>query len=329
MSEDLGILVLDQENIGYDLNYSALARFGPLSLRPNIGPDSLAEVVAQTRARVLVCNRPPFSADTLDQIARLGVRLICLTATGTNTVDLGAAALQGIAVCNIKGYATNSVAQHTFALALELINQTKRQDAAARTWHAQPGRKPGPWTNLELSFNELAGKTWGIIGMGAIGRAVAVIAQAFGCAVVWASAGESQRAEAWPRLPIDDLLQASDIVSVHSPITDSSRDLLDQRRISLMKGGAYLINVGRGGIVNEAALALALRQKTIAGAGIDVLWPEPPLADNPLLALPPDCRLIITPHVAWAAIEARQRAIDECALNIAAWLRGEARNRVA
>jgi glycerate dehydrogenase len=287
----------------------------------------------------VVANRPLFGAGIIQAAAAPAgaLRLICLTATGTNTVDLAAARGAGLAVCNVIGYSTDSVAQQTFALVLGLLNQPARFDGLARSWHRRRAAAPAPeaapaWTPLDLPIHELAGKTWGIIGLGAIGRRVAGLAQAFGCRVVWTSASGAGRDEAWPRLELERLLETSDIVSIHSPINDRTRGLLDAAALARMKPGSLLVNAGRGGIVDEAALAARLSVGDRAtgrpgAAALDVLWPEPPEAANPLFAVDSE-RLLITPHVAWAAVEARQRVVDECAANLAAWLDGQRRNRV-
>jgi glycerate dehydrogenase len=333
------ILVADRAYIGHDLSYASLARHGKLAIR-ELSPDGeLAGILARERPDVVVANRCRFTRAVLEAAAEgpTPLRLICITATGTNTVDLEAAARLGVAVCNVVGYSTDSVAQHTFALVLELLNRSAGLDGQARGWHARcavaPAGQAPAWTPLDRPIRELAGKRWGIIGLGAIGRRVAGIACAFGCQVAWTSASGSERPEAWPHLPLEELLAVSDIVSIHSPITEQSRGLLGAGQLSRMKPGSLLVNAGRGGIVDEAALAAALgRDNEATGrpgmAALDVLLPEPPEAGNPLFRVGQD-RLLITPHVAWAAVEARQRVVDECAANLADWLAGGRRNRVA
>lgn len=327
----LRILVLDTDNIGRDLDWSALAALGKLSLMDALDGTEVVPIVARIRPHVLVANRPLLGAS----IFAPPLQLVCLTATGTNTVDIEAARRAGIGVCNIRGYSTESVAQHTFALALGLTNRLRDFEAHVANWSvktpdsASAASSAPRWTDLSLGFCELSGKAWGIIGMGAIGRRVAELASAFGCRVCWASAHSSAREEAWPQKKLEELLTESDIVSIHSPLTDASRNLIRTQELSLMKPGSILINVGRGGIVVESDLARALTMRTIAGAALDVLLSEPPEAENPLLNLPPgSAPLILTPHVAWAAIESRQRAVDETVANIVSWTRGEQRNRV-
>lgn len=252
-----------------------------------------------------------------------GLRLICVAATGTNNVDLAAARERGIVVCNVTGYATPSVVQHVLALILALTTRLAEYAAAARD---------GRWAASELfcvldfPFRELAGKTLGVVGYGELGRGVARVAEAFGMSVLVA-----QRPGGAPtvgRVPLDELLARSDVVSLHVPLADNTRGLIGARELALMKPDALLINTARGGIVDEAALVAALRAGRLGGAGVDVLAVEPPRQGSPLLDDPPP-NLIVTPHVAWASREARQRLLDEVALNIRAFSEGRERNRVA
>jgi glycerate dehydrogenase len=252
-----------------------------------------------------------------------GLRLIGVAATGTNNVDLAAARERGIAVSNVTGYATASVVQHVFALILALTTRLAEHAAAARDgrWAASD-----LFCVLDFPFRELAGKALGIVGHGELGRGVAHVAAAFGMDVLVA-----QRPGGPPlagRLPLDELLARADVVSLHVPLADNTRGLIGARELALMKPDALLINTARGGIVDEAALAAALRAGRLGGAGVDVLAVEPPRSGSPLLDDPPP-NLIVTPHVAWASREARQRLLDEVALNIVAFGAGRERNRVA
>lgn len=260
------------------------------------------------------------------------LRLICLAATGTDNIDLEAARARGIAVCNIRNYCTPSVAQHVFALVLALNQHLRAYDELVRA---------GAWartTNfclLEPTFSELAGRTLGIIGLGNLGRAVAGIARAFGMEVLAAKrpyrtpAGNRARPadDGVQRVNFPELLARSHIVSLHCPLTAETRHLIDAAALSCMRRDAVLINTARGALIDTQALLAALKAGRIAGAGIDVLDREPPAADHPLLATRL-MNLIVTPHMAWAAREARQRAIAEMAENIADFLRGGQRNRV-
>lgn len=250
------------------------------------------------------------------------LKLICVTATGVNNIDVEAARRHGIAVCNVTGYATASVVQHTFALILALVTRLPehQRDVAQGRWQQSPH-----FCLLDHPIWELAGKTLGIVGYGTLGRAVADVARAFGMKVlVAARAGTDGAAD---RVPLHELLAHVDVLSLHAPLTSETRNLIGARELALMKPHALLINTARGGIVDEAALAQALRAERLGGAGVDVLTAEPPGDDNPLLA--PDIpHLIVTPHVAWASREARQRLIDEVAANIRAYTAGTPRNVV-
>lgn len=252
-----------------------------------------------------------------------GLKLICVAATGTNNVDLVAARECGIAVCNVTGYATPSVVQHVFALILGLTTRLAEHAAAA-----QDGRwvASDMFCLLDFPFRELTAKTLGIVGYGELGRGVARVAQAFGMSVLVAQRPGDPPSEG--RVPLDALLAGADVVTLHVPLADNTRNLIGARELGLMKREALLINTARGGIVDEAALADALRLGRLGGAGVDVLAVEPPREGSPLLAadIP---NLIVTPHVAWASREARQRLIDGVAANIRAFREGRERNRVA
>jgi len=272
-------------------------------------------------AMVVVTNK--VVVDRAVMAACPGLRLICVAATGTNNVDLEAARERGIAVCNVTGYATPSVVQHVFALMLALTTRLAEHAAAA-----QDGRWAASdlFCVLDFPFRELAGKTLGIVGYGELGRGVARVAEAFGMSVLVAQrpGGSPQQG----RLPLDELLARSDVVTLHVPLAENTRGLIGERELALMRPDALLINTARGGIVDEAALIAALRAGRLGGAGVDVLAIEPPRSGSPLLEGPPP-NLIVTPHVAWAGREARQRLLDEVALNIRAFNEGRERNRVA
>ena len=272
-------------------------------------------------AAVVVSNK--VVVDRAVMTACPGLRLVCVAATGTNNVDLVAAGERGVAVCNVTGYATPSVVQHVYALILALAVRLDEHAAAARD---------GRWAASELfcvldfPFRELAGRTLGVVGWGELGQGVARVAQAFGMRVLVAQRpGGSPRED---RVPLDALLAQADVLTLHVPLADNTRNLIGARELALMKPDALLINTARGGIVDEAALAAALRAGRLGGAGVDVLAVEPPLAGSPLLE-PGVPRLVLTPHVAWASREARQRLVDEVAANIRAFGEGRVRNRVA
>lgn len=250
------------------------------------------------------------------------LRLICIAATGTNHVDLNAAREQGIAVANVVRYATPAVVQHVFALILALTTRLPeyQRAVASGTWQQQER-----FCLMDYPIRELAGRTLGILGYGELGQAVARVAEAFGMQVLVAQRPGGKAREG--RVALDQLLPQVDVLSLHCPLTDTTRGLIGARELELMRHDALLINTARGGIVDESALAEALRRGTIGGAGVDVLSTEPPREGNPLL--PPDIpNLIVTPHIAWASREARQRVVEEIATNIEAFMAGIARNRV-
>lgn len=273
------------------------------------------------RAEVAITNKAIIDAAALAQAESL--RLVCIAATGTNNVDLAAAAARGIAVTHVTGYGTPSVVEHTFALILALKRRlAEHRQAAMERWRKWPD-----FCVLDYPVTELAGRTLGIVGYGELGRATAAVGRAFGMEVVIARRPGGSGGDQAGRLPLGELLRVADVVSLHCPLTPATRNLIGAVELARMKPDALLINTARGGIVDEAALLAALRAGRPGGAGLDVLIEEPPRHGNPLLAadLP---NLIVTPHIAWASREARQRLVDGVAANIRAFRAGEKRNRV-
>lgn len=281
-------------------------------------------------AEIIIVNKIAVTAGVIAAAPRL--RLVCLAATGTDNVALDAARARGIAVANIRDYCTPSVTQHVFALVLALNQRLREYQALLRQGAWQ---RSGNFCLLDLPFHELAGRTLGIIGLGKLGTSVARVAQAFGMEVLAAKrpyrhpVGDRGRPQenGVQRVNLPELLARAHVVSLHCPLDEETRGLLDAAALARMRRDALLINTARGALIDSGALLAALRNGTIGGAGIDVLEREPPTAGHPLLAadLP---NLIVTPHVAWAAQEARQRALAEIALNIEAFLTGTRRNRV-
>jgi glycerate dehydrogenase len=255
-------------------------------------------------------------------VANPQLRLIALTATGTDNVDVVAARELGIAVCNLRDYCTPSVVQHVLALLLALTHKVREYDRLVRDggWG-----QASQFSVFPYPIRELAGRTLGIVGLGALGSGVARVAQAFGMRVLVANrpGGDPENG----RLSLHELLPQVDVLSLHCPLNAATRGLIGERELALMRPDAVLINTARGGLVDAAALARALREGRLGGAGIDVLEREPPVDGNPLLD-PGIPNLIVTPHVAWAAREARQRCLEELSLNVEAFRRGERRNRV-
>ncbi|MDD5301020.1 MAG: D-2-hydroxyacid dehydrogenase [Gallionella sp.] len=283
-------------------------------------PEQVVECLEH--AEVAITNKVPLMADSLAQLPRL--KLIAVAATGTNNVDLDYCREHGIAVCNVSGYSTHSVAEHTFALLLALRRQihSYHADVAAGAW-----QRSAHFALLNHHLNDLHGSTLGIFGFGNIGQAVAHIGEAFGMNVLVAERKSVQTIRAG-RVPFERMLAEADVVTLHCPLTPDTHCLIAEPELRRMKPSSILINVARGGVVDEAALAQALREGRIAGAGVDVLTGEPPRSGNPLLeVVGPNC--ILTPHVAWASQQALSRLAEEIVRNIEAFYAGESRNRIA
>lgn len=312
---------LDVESLDqHDLDLRSLtAAFDELILYPATSTDQVLQRVQD--AQVIITNKVQISAQVMQQCPQL--KLILISATGTNNVDLAQAKAQGIVVCNCQGYGTSAVAQHTLALMLALATSLLKYDHAV---------KQGVWNSskqfclLDFPIVELAGKTLGIVGYGELGQAVAKLAQAFDMRVLIATLPDRPQREG--RLPLSELLPQVDFLTLHCPLTDSTRNLISTDEFELMKVSAFLINCARGGIVDEAALAQALREGRIAGAATDVLTVEPPKDGNVLLAadIP---NLIITPHSAWGSVDARQRIVQQMLENVTAFQQGQAIRQVA
>ncbi len=271
-------------------------------------------------ASIVVINKIKLDADLIAALPQL--KLVLLTATGTDNVDLEACKAKNVTVCNVGDYGTASVAQHVFALILALTTNLRSyaDETAGGEWS-----KATHFSTLSYPINELDGKTLGIIGYGTLAKGVEKLARTFGMNMLIA-----QRPGGTPqsgRLELDALLPQVDVLSLHCPLVPATHQLINAAALAEMRSDALLINTARGGVVDNAALANALRQGVIKGAGIDVLEQEPPPADHPLLQ-PGIPNLIVTPHIAWAAIESRQRLMDKVAQNLAAWLSGAPTNVV-
>jgi len=261
--------------------------------------------------------------DATELEASRSLKLICVAATGANNIDLNAAKRANIAVCNARGYATASVVQHVFAMILCMITRlTKYQ----RDVHAGKWQKSSQFCLLDHPISELSGKTMGIVGFGELGNAVAKLAEAFSMHVLVSARAGAVVTEG--RVPLNSLLPRVDILSLHCPLVPETTGLIGATELALMKPGAILVNTARGGIVDESALAKALNKGQLGGACVDVLSNEPPTSGNPLLdyKIP---NLILTPHIAWASKESRQRLVEDIRKNIIAFLKGDTRNRLA
>lgn len=313
------LVFMEADTLGKDVDLCAFEAFGEVVV---YAKSEAAENAARIKdADIIIVNKIPMNEALLRDCEKL--KLICLTATGTNNVDFPYVTSRGIRVANVKGYSTDSVAQHTFALLFYVYEKLHFYDHYVKSGEYV---KSDIFSRFDVQFHELAGKRFGIIGFGEIGRKVADIARVFGCEVVYYSTSGVHDDPDYRRVDKETLFRTSDIVSIHAPLNEATLDLVGEQELSWMKKDAVLLNLGRGPIVNQEALARALTEERIGGAGLDVLTVEPMAADNPLLAVQDSTRLIITPHIGWATVEARQRCVDEVALNIKAFLAGEKRN---
>lgn len=315
------LVVLEKNSLGADLDISFYDDFGEVTYYDNTAAIEVAQRVAD--ADIIIANKAPLNEATIGRAENL--KLICETATGYNNVDLEFCRARGIRVTNVVGYSTPVVAQHTFAMALYLLEKLPVYDAYVKNGDYE---KCPIFTCFEPFFTELGGKTWGIIGLGNIGRKVAEIAKAFGCRVIYYSASGKTVTDDFERVDFDTLLSESDILSLHCPLTERTQKIIDAGALGKMKKTAILINVARGPVVDEQALYDALTTGQIAAAGLDVLVQEPISADNPLNKIKDSTRLLITPHMAWGSHEARDRCARGVYENIKSFLAGKERNVV-
>lgn len=314
------IVVLDGKTLG-NVNFEKLKEFGEVTYYDTTSPEEVKDRVKD--AEIILTNKVVLNKSNLDESKNL--ELICETATGFNNIDIKYAKERKIAVTNVAGYSTPTVAQHTFATLLHLYNKIGYYDNFVKSGDYS---KSGLFTNLDKSFNDIEGKVWGIVGLGAIGRKVASIAEAFGAKVVYYSTSGKNNNADYKRVELEELLQNSDIISIHAPLNNATEGLFNYDNLKRMKKSAILINMGRGPIVVDEDLARALDEEVIAGAALDVFTVEPTPINNPLLSIKNKDRLVLSPHIAWASVEARERLFDDLLENIRAFYRGEVRNRV-
>ena len=316
------IVILERNSVGLDIDVGRFRELGEVDIYANtVTVEEAAERVRD--ADIVVSNKAPMKEEALKDAKN--VKLICEFATGYDNVDIEYCKKRGILVCNVRNYSTAMVAQHTFAMALFLIGKLSYYDKYVKSGeYAAQSR----FSHFEEAFWELEGKTWGIVGMGNIGRKVAKIAENFGCKVIFYSASGNSSCTDYERVDLDTLLKESDVLSLHCPLSDRTRNLIDLEAMKKMKKSAVLINVARGPVVNSGDLYTALTEGEIAGAGLDVLEKEPMAQDNPLGKFKDSNRLIITPHLAWASVEARERCVDGVCQNIRNFLAGTPSNVV-
>jgi glycerate dehydrogenase len=309
----MNIIFLDALTIGSDIDLSAFDELGTVTKYAFTTPDEVASRVAD--ADVLIVNKVPINEHTIHTASHL--KLVCVTATGTNNLDKAYLEKRNIAWRNVAGYSTESVAQHTFAMLFYLLEKMRYYDEYVKQ---ESYVNDMIFTHFAEHFNELNSMTWGIIGLGAIGRRVADLATAFGAKVIYCSPSGAAPQEGYKQVDFHTLLSTSDIVSVHAPLNEHTEGLMNLAAFEQMKPNAIFLNLGRGPIVVEEDLARALYMHIIAAAGLDVLCEEPMSPNTPLLRIKDSKRLLITPHIAWASMEARTRLMATIAGQIREFL---------
>lgn len=316
------IVILERNSVGLDIDVERFREFGDLAIYPNtVTAEEVAGRAAE--ADIIIANKAPINEISLKNAKN--VKLVCEFATGYDNIALDYCKSRGILVCNVRNYSTAMVAQHSIAMALYLTENLRYYDDYVKS--GEYGRQ-NRFSNFDKTFRELEGKTWGIVGMGNIGKKVAGIAESFGCRIIFYSSSGKSTCTEYERVDFDTLLRDSDILSLHCPLTDRTKNLIDLAAMKKMKKSAVLVNVARGAVVNNNDLYTALEEGEIAAAGLDVLEKEPIAPDNPLGKIMDSSRLIITPHLAWASVEARERCVDGAYQNVKNFLAGQPTNVV-
>jgi glycerate dehydrogenase len=308
----MNIVLLDQKTLGDDLNLEILENFGKITIYPTTSPEEIANRIEE--AEVIISNKVVISK-TLMQNAK-ALKLICIAATGMNNIDLDAAKELGIEVKNVTGYSTSSVVQHTFSMMFYLLEKLEyyNRQVKSRIWS-----QSGLFTDVSQSFSELSGKKWGIIGLGTIGNEVAKVAKTFGVTINYYSTSGKNLINDYHHSDLTKLMKECDIISIHCPLNEQTNNLINQSNLKELKDGAILLNLGRGGIINEEDLAQALDNQNIY-VGLDVIAKEPIEEENPLFSISNYDKLLITPHIAWASIQARERLLKGIVQNIESYL---------
>ena len=317
----MNIVMLDRNSLGMDIDVSKFNKLGEFEEFDTTSKEKSKQLIHN--ADVVIFNKSKMDEEMLKDAPN--VKLLCVTATGVDNIDILYARQRGIAACNVRDYSTPAVAQHTFALALYVLEKIAFYDEYVKS--GEYSNQLG-FSNFDEKYQELEGKIWGIIGMGNIGKRVAKIAEAFGCHVIFYSASGNNNTNEFERVDFDTLLNKSDVISIHCPLTDRTKNLMNLDAFKKMKNSAILVNVARGPVVNDEDLYTALAEDMIAGAGLDVVSKEPMEKTNPLGRIKDGRKLIITPHMAWASVESRSRCVEEVYRNIEAFQNGEKRNRV-
>lgn len=317
----MNIVVLERHSVGTDVDVTCFQKLGDVTYYRNTVAEEVADRVKD--ADIIIANKSPLNESTLKDAKN--VKFIAEFATGYDNVDLDYCSKRGIVVSNVRNYSTEAVAQHTFAMLFYLLEHLPHYDNYVKSGeYAAQDR----FSNFDVPFTELAGKTWGIAGMGNIGKSVARIAKAFGCNVICYSTSGKNTVSEYEQVDFDRLLQESDFLSLHCPLNEKTLNLIDKNALSKMKSTAYLLNVARGKVVNNTDLYEALINGVIRGAGLDVIEQEPISDQNPLSKIKDSDKLIITPHLGWASTEARQRCVDYAYENVEAFLNGKPINVV-
>ncbi|MBE6633327.1 MAG: hydroxyacid dehydrogenase [Ruminococcaceae bacterium] len=312
------ISILDAATLGADLDLSGFSKFGEVIVHQATAPLQIAKHLEG--AEVAVLNKVKLFAEQLSEAPSL--KLICIAATGFDNVDLDYCRDHGIAVCNVVGYSTQCVAQVTLSMALSLITHLPEYHEQVRSGAYTEKGIPN---SLTPAYHEIYGKTWGIVGFGNIGRKVGQVADALGCRVL---VNKRTPISDWTCVDLETICRESDILSIHTPLNDSTRSLLDERHIAMLKRNAIVINVARGAVTDEAALARALEEGRIGGLGVDVYSVEPMPQEHPFQRILNRPNVCFTPHMAWGGYETRVRLLEEMQQNIQAFLLGKRRNRV-
>ena len=319
--KQMKIVILERNTVGADVDVSAMEQFGEVAVYTDTTPETVAKRVKD--ADIIVANKMPLNESTLKDA--VNVKLIEEFATGYDNIDTEYCRSRNIAVCNVSNYSTDSVVQHTFAMALSLMESLPWYDSFVKSGQYS---NSGIFTYFGKEFSQISSLTWGVAGMGNIGKKVALVARAFGAEVVCYSTSGVNNVIGYKFLDKEAFFSQCDIISLHCPLNDRTRHLVNEKTLSLMKPSAILINVARGAVVDSASLANAIDERMIAAAGIDVMEREPISPEDPLMHVKNKERLLLTPHMAWASREARQKVVSEACKNIEAFLAGEERNRI-
>lgn len=314
------IVILDAKTMG-EFNFNKLSEIGELETYKLSSYEEAKDRIKD--ANIVITNKVVLNEGTLKDAKNL--ELICEMATGYNNIDIEYAKSRNIAVTNVAGYSTNTVVQHTFAMLFNIYNKLAYYDNYIKSGEYT---KSDIFTHLDKSIVDLEGKTWGIIGLGQIGKRVANLAKAFGAEVIYYSTSGRNSDSEFTRVEFEELLEKSDVISIHAPLNENTKGLMNYEVFKKMKNSAVLLNLGRGPIVVESDLAKAIDEDLIGAAALDVFEYEPMHADNALLKVEKKDKLLLTPHVAWASLEARTRLFEDMMENIRAFYRGEMRNRI-